>query len=96
MGVYEVMVATGSSVDASTTYYNIGRPAENTVKIYYNDKENGGYEHGNAVLAFRLEQSSEYTYYLIDMAKHVSLTVKSKSPEPCVACGISESAGRYL
>lgn len=81
MGVYEVMVATGSSVDASTTYYNIGRPAENTVKIYYNDKENGGYEHGNAVLAFRLEQSSEYTYYLIDMAKHKLLTVKSKSPE---------------
>jgi len=77
MGVYEVMVATGAGVDASTTYYNIGRPAENTVKIYNNTT----YAHGNAVLAFRLEQSSEYIYHLIDMAKHELLTVKSKSPE---------------
>ncbi len=77
MGVYEVMVATGSSIDASTTYYNIGRPADNTVKIYNNTT----YAHGNPVLAFRLEQLSEYTYHLIDKAKHELLTVSSKSPE---------------
>ena len=76
-GVYEVMVATGSSIDASTTYYNIGRPADNTVKIY----NNTSYAHGNDVLAFRLEQSTEYTYHLIDLAKHELLTVSSKSPE---------------
>lgn len=77
MGVYEVMVAAGDAIDASTTYYNIGRPADNTVKIYNNTT----YAHGNPVLAFRLEQSAEYTYHLIDKAKHELLTVKSKSPE---------------
>ena len=61
-GVYEVLVATGDDVDASSTYYNIGRPAENTVKIYYNDVENGGYVHGSDVLKFRLEQTIPYTY----------------------------------
>ena len=77
MGVYEVMVAAGGAIDASTTYYNIGRPEDNTVKIYNNTT----YAHGNPVLAFRLEQSAEYTYHLIDKAKHELLTVKSKSPE---------------
>ena len=80
-GVYEVMVATGASVDASTTYYNIGRPAENTVKIYSNDIEHGGYVHGNDVLKFHLEQSTPYTYYLIDRAKHKLLTVTSQNPD---------------
>ena len=77
LGVYEVMVATGSSIDASTTYYNIGRPSDNTVKIYNNTT----YVHGNPLIAFRLEQSAEYTYHLIDKAKHELLTVNSKSPE---------------
>ena len=80
-GVYEVMVATGDGVDASSTYYNIGRPAENTVKIYYNDVENGGYAHGNDVLKFHLEQSTPYTYYLIDKAKHKLLTLTSQNPD---------------
>ena len=77
LGVYEVMVAAGSAIDASTTYYNIGRPEDNTVKIY----KNTTYAHGNPVLAFRLEQSAEYTYHLIDKANHELLTVSSKSPE---------------
>ena len=80
-GVYEVMVATGESVDASTTYYNIGRPTENTVKIYYNNTESGGYAHGNDVLKFRLEQTTPYTYHLIDMSKHELLTLTSQSPD---------------
>ena len=80
-GVYEVMVATGTSVDASTTYYNIGSPSENTVEIYHNDVENGGYAHGNDVLKFHLEQSTPYTYYLIDKAKHKLLTLTSQNPD---------------
>ena len=80
-GVYEVMVATGDGVDASSTYYSIGRPSENTVKIYYNDVENGGYVHGNDVLKFRLEQTTPYTYHLIDKAKHELLTQTSQSPD---------------
>ena len=65
-GIYEVMVATGDAVDASTTYYNIGRPADNTVKIYDNNTASGGYAHGNSALAFNLDQTIVYTYYLID------------------------------
>ena len=80
-GVYEVMVATGAGVDASTTYYNIGRPTENTVKIYYNDVEHGGYAHGSDILKFRLEQTIGYTYHLIDKSKHELLTLTSQSPD---------------
>ena len=80
-GVYEVMLATGTGVDASTTYYNIGRPTENTVKIYYNNTESGGYAHGNDVLKFRLEQTIGYTYHLIDMSKHELLTLTSQNPD---------------
>ena len=77
-GVYEVMVATGSGVDASTTYYNIGRPAANTVKIY----NNATYRATVAdEIKFRLEENIDYTYHLIDRAKHELLTVISKSPE---------------
>ncbi len=76
-GVYEVMVATGADIDASTTYYNIGRPSENTVKVY----DNAHYAHGNDVIKFNLEQTASYTYHLIDKAKHELLTVASKSPE---------------
>ena len=79
-GVYEVMVATGDGIDAggeTPTYYNIGRAADNTVKIY----NNSTYAHGNKVLEFRLEQTIEYVYHLIDMAKHELLTVGSKNPD---------------
>ncbi len=80
-GVYEVMVAAGADVDASTTYYNIGRPTENSVKIYYNNSGSGGYVHGNDVLKFRLEQTTPYTYHLIDKANHELLTLTSQSPD---------------
>lgn len=79
-GVYEVMVATGDGIDAggeTPTYYNIGRAADNTVKIY----NNSTYAHGNKVLEFRLEQTIEYVYHLIDIAKHELLTVGSKNPD---------------
>ena len=76
-GIYEVMVATGAGVDASTTYYNIGRPAENTVKIY----DQAHYAHGRDELVFRLEQTIGYTYHLIDKAKHELLTLTSQNPD---------------
>ena len=76
-GVYEAMVATGDGVDASTTYYNIGRPSENTVKIYDNDH----YLHGSDILKFRLEQTTPYTYHLIDKANHELLTLTSQNPD---------------
>ena len=76
-GVYEVMVATGAGTDASTTYYNIGRPTENIVKIY----DNAHYAHGSDVLRFQLEQTIGYTYHLIDKAKHELLTQTSQNPD---------------
>ena len=77
-GVYEVMVATGDGVDASTTYYNIGRLDQNTVKIYSNATYQAGDDNE---IKFRLEENVTYTYHLIDKAKHELLTVESKSPE---------------
>jgi len=76
-GIYEVMVATGSSIDASTTYYNIGRSANDVVQIY--DKAH--YAHSNDVLKFRLEQSEGYRYHLIDKSKHELLVKSSKTPD---------------
>lgn len=62
---YEVMIATGEGVDASTTYYNIGRPSANTVKLYSNNR----YVYGNEILRFQLVGTSAHqvTYHLIDM-----------------------------
>ena len=76
-GVYEVMVATGAGTDASTAYYNIGRPTENTVKIY--DKAH--YAQGSDILKFQLEQTIGYVYHLIDKAKHELLTQTSQNPD---------------
>lgn len=75
--VYEVMVADGGSVDASTTYYDIGCPAEHTVKIY----NNSTYAHGKDELRFVLNQNIDYNYHLIDKAKHELLTAPSKTPD---------------
>lgn len=77
-GVYEVMVANGE--DASTTYYNIGCPDNNIVKVYSNAKE-GGYSHGDDVLRFVLESENAYTYHLIDKSKKILLDIPSKSPD---------------
>ena len=76
-GVYEVMVAAGDGVDASTTYYNIGLSTTDVIKVYNNTT----YAHGDDVLRFRLEQTTGYTYHLIDKAKHKLLEVKTNSPE---------------
>ena len=76
-GVYEVMVAAGDGVDASTNYYNIGRTSETDIKIY--DKEH--YAHGNSVLIFQLEQTIDYIYHLIDKNDHVLLSLTSQSPD---------------
>ena len=103
--VYEVMVADGG--DASTTYYDIGCPEANTVKIY----NNLTYAHGHDVLRFVLNQNIDYTYHLIDKDNHELLTASSKTPDlalpaeyqsPLVATyhfydedNISESEGVY-
>ena len=76
-GVYEVMVATGEGVDASTTYYHIGRTTQNGVKIY--DKAH--YEHGDDQLRFKLEQSVGYIYHLIDKSNHELFKQTNQSPE---------------
>ena len=64
VGTYEVMAATGDGIDASVTYYNIGRPSANTVKLY----SNSSYIHGNAVLRFQLigTNATRIYYHLID------------------------------
>ena len=80
-GIYEVMVATGDGdIDAGTTYYNIGLPGD-PLKIYDNNVKTGGYAHGSPVLAFNLDQTIVYTYYLIDKAKHKLLEIESKNPD---------------
>ena len=77
LGVYEVMVATGDGVNAATTYYNIGRPRENEVKIY----DQAHYTHGSDVLRFNLEQTIGYVYHLIDKSNHELLVMTSQNPE---------------
>lgn len=77
LGVYEVMIATGDGVDAATTYYSIGRPAENTVKIY----DQAHYAHGRDQLRFHLEQAVGYTYHLIDKSNHELLALTSQNPD---------------
>ena len=61
---YEVMAATGKDFDASTIYYNIGRPAANTVKLY----SNISYLSGNGTLRFQLigTDAHDVTYHLVD------------------------------
>lgn len=70
LGTYEVMATTGETVDAGTppdgptTYYNIGRMDDKTVRIY----SNSTYEHGYSNLAFLLTEteSVDILYHLID------------------------------
>ena len=62
-GVYEVMYGTGETVDASTTYYNIGRDGTGT-KMF----QKSTYEHGYDQLRFQLtaQGAHQVTYHLID------------------------------
>lgn len=75
-GTYEVMAATGDDVDASKTYYNIGRPATNTVKLY----SNSSYLSGNATLRFQLSatEATDVTYHLVDMYNNVLLDATTR------------------
>ncbi len=72
----EVMAATGDATDASTTYYNIGRPSDNTVKLY----SNSSYLSGNAILRFQLSATgaSEVIYHLVDMYNNVLLDATTR------------------
>ncbi|MBR1878021.1 MAG: hypothetical protein IJ814_03330 [Paludibacteraceae bacterium] len=64
--VYEVMLATGDEVDASATYYNIGRDATNGTRIF----SNATYAHDYQQLRFQLtlKDAKNVTYHLIDKA----------------------------
>lgn len=77
-GTYEVMVATGDGVDASATYYNIGRPDENTVKLY--DNSINGYLHGNATLRFQLigTNAHDVVYHLVDKSNSDLLQAETR------------------
>lgn len=86
--MYEVMATTSvakdssdkidvaHSVDASTTYYNIGRADAVTVKMY----GNATYAHGYAQIRFQLKKSTakEVTYHLIDISQKELLTEKAR------------------
>jgi len=76
---YEVMAATGDEVDASTTYYNIGRPTANTVKLY----SQASYQSPNKILRFELQAptATDITYRLIDMSKTRLLEAKARQSE---------------
>jgi len=75
-GTYEVMAATGDGVDASTTYYNIGRPTANTVQLY----SKASYQSPNKILRFELQAptATDITYRLIDMSKEELLQAKAR------------------
>jgi hypothetical protein len=79
---YEVMATTGNAVDASVTYYNIGRINNTTVRMYSNtldthDNEHA-FEHGNSEIRFQLILSSAHDvyYHLIDKSNKKLLIVK--------------------
>ena len=73
---FEVMLATGDDVDATTEYYNIGRNEENRVKIFNNTT----YPHTNSQLRFllTLKGSTAKYYHLIDKAGHELVTVRTR------------------
>lgn len=73
--VYEVMYATGDGVDASTTYYNIGRDGTGT-KIF----QNTTYAHGYDQLRFQLTARNAHrvTYHLIDKSNKELLQVVAR------------------
>jgi len=73
VGVYEVMAATGDDLDASETYYHIGRNDDTGSCMYSNAK----YQHFDNALRFRLTatSASNYTYHLIDKSGTDLLTV---------------------
>ena len=75
---YEVMLATGDGVDASSTYYNIGRKSDNEVKIYSNDTEHEGVSSGSNAIRFRLSLmgSSAKYYNLIDKGGKKLVTIR--------------------
>ncbi len=91
-GSYEVMATTSvaenasthkidvaNSVDASTTYYNIGRVVEegNIVVKMFDDET---YAHGYSVIRFQLKKSTAHqvTYHLIDIARKELLTESAR------------------
>ena len=75
-GVYEVMAATGNGVDAATTYYNIARQDNATIKMY----DNATYPHGYNQLRFLLSvtSSANITYHLIDKSNTELLQVVAR------------------
>ena len=86
---YEVMATTGETVDAGkplvgqTTYYNIGRLNDETVRMY----SNSTYEHGYSQLKFQLTASEAHdiVYHLIDKQGKDLLQVTARQADGDVA-----------
>lgn len=78
LGVYEVMATTGETVDASETYYNIGRNG-NEVRMF----SNATYSHTYGQLRFLLTPvgSSAVDYHLYDKSGSELLVVRSHSDQ---------------
>ena len=71
---FEVMLATGDGVDASETYYHIGRKDANEVKVYSDD----GVTSGSDAIRFRLTlrgNSAKY-YNLIDKEGKILVSIR--------------------
>ena len=81
---YEVMATTGNAVDASVTYYNIGRIDNTTVRMYSNTPDTHDdehvYESGNEEISFQLVPSTAHNvyYHLIDKRNKKLLIVKGR------------------
>lgn len=74
---YEVMAATGDGVDASTTYYNIGRTDEEGVLMY----SNSSYSHTSEKIRFVLTplDAKSVDFHLIDKENKELLVVRRRT-----------------
>lgn len=74
---YEVMATTGDDVDASTTYYNIGRTDEEGVLMY----SNSSYSHTSEKIRFALTplDAKSVDFHLIDKENKELLVVRRRT-----------------
>ncbi len=84
--LYEVMVATGSGVDAAETYYNIGRTNADGVKLFSNSQ----HQQGEPELQMQLSTNDlSARYYIIDKQKKVVIDAIDQNVELQVPTSIS-------
>ena len=73
---FEVMAATGDTLDVATNYYNIGRNADNSVKMF----QKATAPHGSGTIRFVLTQTNANViyYHLIDKKNEDLLQARSR------------------